>query len=698
MSKKLVCDCNRTMPLDGKGLGLDIHTSLCRQEVGTFLKALEDSDSLVIACTQEQALFRELAASSNKSLVAPLRFVNIREVAGWTQDAKKSTPKISALLALAEVPEAEPVPAIEYQSQGRLLIIGPADQALPWAERLGESLDVSVLCTESGSLPLQRSYPIYSGMVTRLDGFLGRFSVDWNLQNPIDPEMCTRCGACVEVCPEKAIDDSFQINLLKCKSHRSCEAACSGIGAINFNRVENKRSAEFDLVMDLRLDPSMRMTQYPQGYFNPKSDPFEQSLVAGKLLGMVGDFEKPKYFSYNDKVCAHGRNGVIGCNLCIEVCSTGAIGSIFKDGSGRIEVNPNLCMGCGTCSTVCPSGAIRYNYPSTSHQSKQLKVMLNAYNAGLAKVGNKGSSPTLLIHSLEVGAGLIEGLGRSAHLHPERFESLPAFVLPFGIEHIGSTGIEFWLTALSYGFGEIILLLSGEEDPAYAKALETQSELSNAILKAYGITQMRINLIKDCAECSFSTISREMLNLRKRGPLLEVMPQATFAMGNQKRENLEAALDHLQKHAKTPIPHDGVLLPKSSLLGALAINKDACTLCMSCVGSCPEGALLDSLDEPKLTFIEKQCVQCGLCVDTCPEKAISLMPRLLSVEQRKQKTVLNEAEPFHCVSCGKAFGTLKMVELMIDRLGAHNMFSGSASNRLKMCSDCRVVDMMNKDL
>jgi len=115
---------------------------------------------------------------------------------------------------------------------------------------------------------------------------------------------------------------------------------------------------------------------------------------------------------------------------------------------------------------------------------------------------------------------------------------------------------------------------------------------------------------------------------------------------------------------------------------------------MSCVGSCPEGALLDNPDEPKLSFLEKQCVQCGLCVQTCPEKALQLVPRLLSVEQRKQKVTLNETLPYHCISCGKAFGTLKMVELMLGRLGTHEAFSGAAQNRLKMCSDCRVVDMM----
>jgi hypothetical protein len=39
---------------------------------------------------------------------------------------------------------------------------------------------------------------------------------------------------------------------------------------------------------------------------------------------------------------------------------------------------------------------------------------------------------------------------------------------------------------------------------------------------------------------------------------------------------------------------------------------------------------------------------------------------------------------------------LKMVELMVGKLSLHAAFSGAATERLKMCSDCRVVDMMNK--
>ena len=696
MSQKLVCNCNGTMPLDAKTMGIPIHNSLCRQEVGSFLKALDGSDSLVVACTQESALFAELADQAEKPLVAPLRFVNIREVAGWTQEAKISGPKIAALLALADLPEAEPVPVINYQSEGRLLIVGAGSQALPWAEKLSQSLDVSVLCTEPGDLPLTRNYPIYSGVVTKLDGYLGKFSVDWDLQNPIDPEMCTRCGACVEVCPENAIDLSFQIDLSKCKSHRSCVTACASIGAISFERKDRERNAEFDLILDLRADPKMRMSQTPQGYFAPGKDPLDQALVVNQLLEMVGEFEKPKYFAYNEKVCAHGRNGKVGCNSCIDVCSTGAISSLFKSGQGSVEVNPNLCMGCGACATVCPSGAMRYNYPSVPHQGKELKTIASVFTAEAKKI-HQAMAPSLLLHTLKVGTQMIDGLGRVAHLKPKQYEGLPAFVIPYGIEHIASTGLDLWLGALTYGFAEVVLLCSGDEDPAYRAALEEQAHLANAILNAYGFDDRIRLVLTDSAE-DLQTVSKAMGELRQRGSLTPICTPSSFGLSNQKRETVEAVLEYLQKQAKTPLPEAGVVLPKSSLLGGLLINKEACTLCMSCVSSCPEGALLDNPDEPKLSFIEKQCVQCGICVQTCPEHALTLDPRLQTVEQRKQKVTLNETQAFHCISCGKPFGTLKMVDLMLSKLGAHEAFAGAAMDRLKMCSDCRVVDMVKKEI
>jgi NAD-dependent dihydropyrimidine dehydrogenase PreA subunit len=128
-------------------------------------------------------------------------------------------------------------------------------------------------------------------------------------------------------------------------------------------------------------------------------------------------------------------------------------------------------------------------------------------------------------------------------------------------------------------------------------------------------------------------------------------------------------------------------------MGSLKVNADKCTLCLSCVSACPASALQDNPELPQLRFIEKNCVQCGLCATTCPEDAIELAPRFLRTPERKQAQVLNQSQPYGCVKCGKPFGTLKAIEAMLGKLAGHSMFQGPALERLKMCSDCRVIDI-----
>jgi hypothetical protein len=89
------------MPLSAKALGqalhedLTLHSTLCRREAGAFQKAIQSGDEVLVACTQEKRLFSELAEQT-ESAVSVIRFVNIRETGGWSRDAAKATPKISA--------------------------------------------------------------------------------------------------------------------------------------------------------------------------------------------------------------------------------------------------------------------------------------------------------------------------------------------------------------------------------------------------------------------------------------------------------------------------------------------------------------------------------------------------------------------------------------------------------------------------
>ncbi|MBS1218491.1 MAG: 4Fe-4S dicluster protein [Proteobacteria bacterium] len=678
--KILLCDCNRTMQIDAKAIAgaLDIgnlprvQSELCRRHLAAFEAAVNSGDDLLVACTQEAPLFAELHAELKGK--GAIQFVNVRETAGWSAVGRQAAPKMAALLAAADVAAPEPVPVVTYEAGFELLIIGPGAAALAWAERLAEQLSVTVLLTDDGrgaELPVARRYPVVSGRVTTLTGYLGAFAVSWQQRNPIDLEACTRCGACIEACPEQAIDFSYQIDTRKCAGHRKCVAACGTVQAIDFERAEDIRQDRFDLVLDLSAEPLMRQHGLPQGYLAPGRDPLEQALAAGRLTQLTGTFEKPKFFLYKEKICAHARSEIIGCTQCIDVCSTSAISSVPRE--NRVAIEPHLCMGCGGCATVCPSGAMTYAYPRVADVGLRLKAALKAYAAA------GGRNPRLLFHNNTDGRELIARLGRQG-------KGLPADMIPIEVLHVAAIGIDLLLGSLALGAAQVVILAAGSEAPGYAEATGRQIALAEEILRGFGHDAGRLQW-----QAAASLQRAEQVLWKLVTP--PALPAAAFNLTNDKRSTLDFVFDHLRRHAPKSV--DVISLQGGAPFGEIAVNAGRCTLCMACVGACPEGALLDAKETPALRFIEQNCVQCGLCVRTCPERALELRPRLLLTPQAKAARTLNEAQAFACIKCGKPFGTKQMVDNMLGKLGKHSMFAeAGALDRIKMCADCRVIDLL----
>ncbi len=651
-----------------------VSSELCRRQVSSFEAAVKSGQDLLIACTQEAPLFAELHKEMDAT--SEIRFVNVRETAGWSEQAAQSAPKMAALLALADLPDPEPVSVVPYRSSGQTVVIGPAEAALSWAERLAADVEVTVLLTSSSrsaEMPVDRRYPVFSGAALSVRGHLGAFDVAWKQANPIDLDLCTRCGACVKACPEQAIDYTFQVNMDRCGAHRACVRACGEVNAIDFARAETNRQDRFDLVFDLSDEPLLSMSQPPQGYFAPGRDPLEQSIAAAQLARLVGEFEKPRYFSYNERICAHSRSGIKGCTACLEVCSTAAI-TADPDTNG-IKVDPHLCMGCGGCATVCPSGAMTYAYPRVPDIGTRMRTALKAYcDAG-------GTAPSLLFHNTTDARDLLVHLARHSR-------GLPAHVIPLEIVHIGSLGPDVLLGALALGAAQVVILSAGSESAEYTAALKRELEFTGVILDALGYGARRLGLIE--APDSAHT-ERALWTLER----FESIVPATFNLSNEKRRTLDFVLDHLVRHA--PIRADVIPLPARSPYGRIAVDRTACTLCMACVGACPSSALLDSKQTPQLRFVERNCIQCGLCVNTCPEDALTMIPQLSLKPDAKSPVVLNEAQPFNCIRCNKPFGTRSMIDTMLKRLAGHSMFSSPDALRgLQMCADCRVLDMMEK--
>jgi len=420
----------------------------------------------------------------------------------------------------------------------------------------------------------------------------------------------------------------------------------------------------FDLVVDLGETPLLRQAMPPLGYYAPRDEAALEAVMS-VLPDMLGEFEKPKFFEYDAEICAHGRSGLRGCSRCIDACPAEAIVSIGES----VQVNPYLCQGGGACATTCPTGAITYAYPPAADLLGLLRRALRAFrDAG-------GRVPVVLFHD-EFAREALTGM----------LAVMPEHIVPVPVEEAASAGMDAWLCALAYGAGAALVATSDQTPGQSVEALQDQLLTARSLLGGMGYEETGIALVNvdqtDAASSILARLSEE-----------PACPAATFSAPGDKRGRLRMALQHLFAHA--PAPRRVISLHDGAPFGEVKVDTQACTLCMSCVSSCPTHALQDGRGLPQLNFREWSCVQCGLCERTCPEDAITLSPRFLyDMEAREQARLLHEEQPLCCVSCGKPFATRSMLEVLERKLAGHWMFQDEvARRRLQMCEDCRVRDL-----
>lgn len=627
------------MNIDGNALAkacggdgeLKVVSHLCRAQLETFEQAAGNNGQLLVACTQEAPLFLETADELGDK-AAELSFTNIRERAGWTKTGDANlTAKMGALLAEAAL-DITPTSSVSMISNGELLILGNGDDALEAASLVSDRLEVTAILSarENITPPALMDVPVFRGQVKSATGHLGAFEISISDYAPAFP---------------------------------------ASRDTLTFDGVGQSGTAVTDLILDMRGEtPLFTAADERDGYMHV--DPKNPGAVMKALLeltDMVGEFEKPRYVDYDSSICAHSRSGIIGCNRCVDSCTTGAIS---PDGD-RVKFDPYICAGCGNCASVCPTGAAKYALPGGDSLHERLRVLLNTY----AKAG--GKTPALLVHDTAWGDEMVSTIARHG-------DGLPTHVLPFAVNSTPQIGLEFMFAAAAFGAGQVIVMLppsKADDKPA----LDNEAHLANLVLDRLGYGGERITVLD---QADPEAVAKTLNTLAKSS----AMPNGDFLPMGRKRAIMSLALNHLHNHAPTPV--DTIDLPIGAPFGRVEVDVDGCTLCLSCVGACPTGALKDNEDKPQLSFTEQACVQCGLCRNTCPESVITLMPQLSFLEEAKQAIIVKEEEPFDCVRCGKPFGTKATVEKMLTKLEGHAMFSsGVALERLKMCDDCRVISM-----
>jgi ferredoxin len=444
----------------------------------------------------------------------------------------------------------------------------------------------------------------------------------------------------------------------------------SSRGALAFGPARNGAVSRCDILLDLSGGPPLfPAADLRDGYL--RADPGDPAAVLKAVLrarDLVGGFDKPRYIAFTADLCAHSRSRIVGCRRCLDLCPTGAI----APAGDHVAIDEKICAGCGQCAAACPTGAASYALPPADALMRKLRTLLTAYReAG-------GAAPVLLFHDEDHGGALIDALARHG-------DGLPANVLPLAVNEVTQIGLEAVAAAFAYGAASLRVILRGKPRHDVA-GLRSTIALAEPILAGLGFAGERLAVIETDDPAALGEA------LYALSPGDAVSRPAGFQPAGGKRDVLRFALREL--HRVAPAPADVIALPVGAPFGAVEIDAEGCTLCLSCVSACPTGALSDDPERPMLRFAEDACVQCGLCKATCPEKVIRLVPRLDFRAAATDTRVLKEEEPFDCIRCGKPFGVKSTIERVAAKLhGKHWMYPASAARLdvLWMCEDCRVV-------
>nr|WP_321167830.1 4Fe-4S binding protein [Aeromonas salmonicida] len=524
------------------------------------------------------------------------------------------------------------IPAtVSYQSQGRLLLVGPEDRIRRTASLLPAGVKSTLLVTEAvhdaEAADLETIFDATASLAAltlrepSLTGYLGQFQLTGlNGQGE-------RVNLAVLCFPQQATVGS---------------------------------EPRFDLVADLGRTPLFALERPPVGYLHLADDQGLAERLA-ELCVLTGIFDKPRYFRLDPEACAFTARGVPGCSRCLDVCPTDALKPI----NGRIQIDPHLCQGFGSCATACPTGAIAYRQPDAHTSGDYLLRLLKHYlEAG-------GEAPQLLIAGENEREWVEAALTR-----------LPANWLPVWVEESASLGIESWFAALAYGASAVRIAL-GDDAPASVRAL-LERELASAavLLVGAGLAAARIALFNADVEIDEPISGQPAVALLKR------------PLKGDKRENLFAAFDALwqvnqgsREMLAVPrgAPYGSVELKESDCTLCMGCVAVCPTRALHSVGHTP-GLNFIEQDCIQCGMCEKACPEQAIVLTP----RLQPVP-----EARRAVQSLKAEEAACCIRCSKPFAPASMIRRIQQKLAGHSHFQNEAAQRLLMCEDCRVKDVFS---
>ena len=381
------------------------------------------------------------------------------------------------------------------------------------------------------------------------------------------------------------------------------------------------------------------------GVHDPENLGVEETIA--QLHIHEGIFSYRNSIKYDWSSCLQKNKRQEVCGRCVDVCKQDAI---YKASEGqKIAISIIQCVGCGECVLVCPTGALDYApIPRNSFHR-----VTSCYENSIALIFSEKSK----LEDVKC--------------------TLPSGVLPLAVQNCGFLD-EGYLLSLVHTTGRPVLIYALQITNNQQEIIRFVNHIFERIY-----SQQAIYVCHD---------ARQIQEVATAVSPLKFGFSANIGEDARKRERVSTYLKSMVADGNFGVMAPGIQTP----FGDVSIDKEQCTLCLSCVDACTIGALVPDTTDNTLRFTPSLCVQCGYCEITCPETdCLTVVYNQLELEASYfQAKVLAQDEIFNCVECGQGFAPAKSIakitRLMTPVFAADSLRIKS----LSCCPDCKAHIML----
>ena len=415
---------------------------------------------------------------------------------------------------------------------------------------------------------------------SQIKGYLGAFEVEWEQANPIDLEVCTRCNACIQRL-SRAGD-----RLLVPDRSRQVQGAPQVRDGVRRDQGDRFRARRDAPQRALRSRARSERPAAPRcaaaaaGLFRAgRATRSRWRARCASSRSSSGEFEKPKFFDYKEKICAHSRSEIVGCTQ---------LHRRVLDARDRERARGEPRQG-----RAAPVHGLRRVRDRVSVGRDDLRLSARRRHGRAAArpccrpTARRAARTRACCFTTRrrARADRAPGAARQGAAGARDSARSAAHRLARARSHAGQ---------LALGAAQVAILCGGLGAAGIsARRSSARCGYAQEIVSGLGLGEGAFQADRGARR------RRRWRGRCGRSAAPRALAPATFNLSNEKRAHARFRV-RPPAQARAGAQGGDRRCRAGAPYGAVVVDKQKCTMCLACVGACPEGALLDAKDKPQL--------------------------------------------------------------------------------------------------